>query len=636
MGTPPPAISRPRAGVLAAMFGQVAAQCPAATAVVAGGRSLTYAELDHRANRLAHLLQSHGVGPDVPVAIACARAPELAICVLGVLKAGGAYVPLDVQYPAERLAYMLENSRAPVLLGQGALIDRLTPAGGTAIAIDRVEEQLSAQPETAPLSAATPASLAYVIYTSGSTGQPKGVAMEQRALANLIAWQLARSPVGAGERTLQFAPISFDVSFQELFATWCAGGTLVMVDEETRRDFRALLDLVERERVARVFLPFVALHQLAETAVAAARVPACLREVITAGEQLQITPAIASFFRRNPGCLLENQYGPSETHVVTAHTLRGEPGTWPALPPIGLPIAGVLARVLDDGRREVADGGEGELYLGGVALARGYLHRPELTAERFVADPLGGDPSARLYRTGDLVRRLPDGALEFLGRKDAQVKIRGYRVELGEIEGALRGHGGIRDAAVALREDVPGDKRLVAYVVARGAPPAASDLREFLQGRLPDYMLPAAFVALPALPLTPSGKVDRRALPAPDRSRPELATPYAEPRDAGERALAAAWCEVLRVDRVGADDNFFELGGNSLLAMQLMIRLQPQGEAPLPVVRLFEYPTVRALAAHLAAGKGSAGGAAGGAADAAARAQRQRAALFGRRPAGNA
>jgi amino acid adenylation domain-containing protein len=615
------------------MFGEVAAQCPLATAVlVAGGGSLTYAELDRRANRLAHLLQSHGVTADVPVAIACARSLELAVCVLGVLKAGGAYVPLDVQYPAERLAYMLENSRAPIVLGQGALIDGLAPAGATVMAIERLEDRLAAQPETAPVSTVTAASLAYVIYTSGSTGQPKGVAMVQGALANLIAWQLARSPVGAGERTLQFAPISFDVSFQELFATWCAGGTVVMVDEETRRDFRALLEVVERERVARLFLPFVALHQLAETAMAGAGMPSSLREIITAGEQLQITPAIASFFRQRPGCLLENQYGPSETHVVTAHRLQGPPDAWPALPPIGHPIDGVEARVLDDERRPVVEGGEGELYIGGVALARGYLHRPELTTERFVADPQASDPAARLYRTGDLVRWLPDGALEFLGRKDAQVKIRGYRVELGEIEGALRGHGAVRDAAVAMREDVPGDKRLVAYVVAREGAPAASALREFLQGRLPDYMVPSAFVVLPAFPLTPSGKVDRRALPAPDRSRPELATPYVEPRSAVERAVAAVWCEVLRVDRVGVDDNFFELGGNSLLAMPLMIRLQPQGALPLPVVRLFEYPTVRALAGYLTAGAG--GG--GGAVDTDARAKRQRAALFGRRPAGNA
>lgn len=615
---------------LIARVAEVTRAKPDAPALVWGEDSLSYRELDARANRLAHLLLARGVTAEVPVAVGLARGPDLMIAILAILKAGGAYVPLDAQYPVERLRYMVADSRARVILSTTDVVDRVGGMSETTLLLDAATDELAAQPATPPPLPTIPDALTYVIYTSGSTGQPKGVAMGQRALVNLIRWQLAEASVGPGARTLQFAPISFDVSFQELFATWCAGGALVLVSEEDRRDFRRLLDRVEDAGVARLFLPFVALHQLAETAVALQRAPPSLREVITAGEQLQVTPAIRAWFSRLPACRLVNQYGPSETHVVTAYTLCGAADAWPALPPIGRPIANVRIMLRDAQGQSVADGAEGELIVGGVAVARGYLNRPDLTAERFLSDPAGDGPAACCYRTGDLARRLPDGNFEFLGRVDAQVKIRGYRVELGEVETALRAHPDVRDAAVALREDSPGDKRLVGYVVARGEKVSPVELRAFMAARLPDYMQPALLVPVAALPLTPSGKVDRRALPPPDRRRPELVTPFTAPRPGRETELAEIWSSLLRLDRVGADDNFFELGGNSLLAMQLLVRLQPMLLAPLSVAKLFEHPTVRALAAHL-----EGGGTATAAAPAAeARARRQRAAYAARRPGG--
>ncbi len=613
---------------LAATVARVARAHPEATALNWGHETMAYAELDRRANRLAHLLKARGVGPDVPVAIGLERGPALPIAILAVLKAGGAYVPLDAQYPAERLRYMIANSRAPVVLTETALAARFGAEPARTLLLDTAADALAGLPDTAPEGDLPPDALTYVIYTSGSTGQPKGVAMGQRALRNLIDWQLAQSPPGAADRTLQFAPISFDVSFQELFATWAAGGTLVLIPEDARRDFRRLLDIIETARVTRLFLPFVALHALAETVAAAGRVPATLREVITAGEQLQITPAIRAWFGRVPACRLVNQYGPSETHVVTAYTLAGPPDAWPPLPPIGAPVANVRIDLLDDAGALVADGAAGELYVGGVAVARGYLHRPDLTAERFVADPHDPAPDARRYRTGDLARRRPDGDFEYLGRVDAQVKIRGYRVELGEIETALRAHPAVKDAAAALREDAPGDKRLIGYVVPRAAAePLPADLPGFLAACLPDYMRPAALVTVTALPLTPSGKVDRRALPAPEQRRPELAAPFMAPHRPAEQALAVIWSELLRVAPVGLDDNFFELGGNSLLAMQLLNRLQTQyHDREWSAARLFELPTVRAQAAFVEGAPAAATAPSAVAAAAAERARRQRAA----------
>ncbi|HEU4328800.1 MAG TPA: amino acid adenylation domain-containing protein, partial [Roseiflexaceae bacterium] len=625
-----------------------AARTPEAVAVVSGAGQLTYAELDTRANRLAHHLLAAGVRPDTPVGICMERSPELVVGILAILKAGAAYVPLDPAYPPERLALMLGDARADVLLTRpGAW----APADGpTVIDLERDWPAIERRPAHAPDLAVGLDQLAYVIYTSGSTGVPKGVAMPHRPLVNLIAWQQTQIPGAA--RTLQFASPSFDVSFQEMFSTWASGGALVLPAEALRRDPAELLRFLDEQRVERLFMPFVALQQLAEAIAEEGRAPAYLRDVITAGEQLLITPAIARWFAAEPRPRLHNHYGPSETHVVTAHTLDGDPAAWPGLPPIGRPIANTQAYILDRAGQPAPVGVAGELLFGGDNLARGYLHRPNLTAERFVPNPFGvggaggrgvgaregqeperatadGSNSklkpqnSKLYKTGDLARYRPDGTIEFLGRADTQVKIRGYRIEPGEIETVLAQHPQVREAVVVVRPDPRGAKQLVAYVVLAQGPEAestkdtkdtngsepgsaensklktqTSELRAFLARRLPDYMVPSAFAVLERWPLTPSGKVDRRALPAPgegDSGREG----FLAPRDALELRIARIWEELLGVQPVGIRESFFELGGHSLLVVRLMSQIQKQLGQKLPLATLFQEATVEHLARSL-------------------------------------
>ncbi len=571
-----------------------------AAAVTFGERSLSYAELDRHANQLAAQLVARGVAPDSVVAIAFERSLEAVVALLAVLKAGACYLPLDPGYPAERLAFMLDDARPALVLKQKGLA---LPGESTTAQVDfELDASAPTDKEAARLPARhSPESLAYAIYTSGSTGKPKGVAMVHGALDNLIDWQLRDSAAGADSATLQFAPLSFDVHFQEIFSTWCSGGRLVLVEERLRLEMLRLLELIERERIERIFLPFIALQSLADIAVGHARLPRTLREVITAGEQLQITRAITELFSALPDARLFNHYGPSETHVVTSHELTGAPSTWPALPPIGVALPNVDLAVLREDGSLVAAGEEGELFLGGVALARGYLFRPELTAERFVTLGLNSGPYAgqRFYKTGDLVKELPGGPLQFLGRLDGQVKVRGYRIELGEIEVALSAHAGVKEAAVAVREPKPGDKRIIAWVVMEGTESPAA-LRGFLQQRLPEYMVPATFVALATLPRTPSGKVDKRSLPDPNSQRPALSSDYAAASTESEKSLLAIWEDVLGMQGVGVRDNFFELGGNSLLALRVAAAAERALGQALPIVQFFEYPTVAGQAAYLA------------------------------------
>jgi amino acid adenylation domain-containing protein len=446
--------------------------------------------------------------------------------------------------------------------------------------------------------------LAYVIYTSGSTGKPKGAAMRHGALTNLIGWQLNASSLSVANRTLQYSSLSFDVSFQEIFSTLCAGGTLVLITEEIQRDSERLLEVLYERGVERLFMPFVALQQLAEASERSTAVPVSLREVITAGEQLQITRHVAALFTKLPACVLHNHYGPTETHVVTALRLEGTPAAWPALPAIGRPIANTQVHILDQRLRPAAIGVAGDLYVGGESLARGYLNRPEQTAEKFVPDAFSRERGARLYRTGDRARYLADGNIEFLGRADQQVKVRGYRIEPGEIEATLAAHERIRECAVMVREDAPGDKRLVAYLVmATGevaeetGPGGVSphELRAFLKERLPEYMIPAAYVQLDELPLTASGKVDRRSLPATGQMGLISVESYVAPRTTTEEMVAGLWSELLRVERVGIGDNFFELGGHSLLATQVVSRIRHVMGVELSLRSLFAAPTVEAV-----------------------------------------
>jgi len=585
-----------------------AALTPDAVAVEHGEERLSYGELAARARRLAAVLRGAGVGPDVPVALWVGRSLALPVAVLAVLEAGGACLPLDPSYPAERLALMIGDAGPRLAVAEAGMPGGLPP-GLDAVVLDEHGEMAVAAPGSMPDPMTDPDHLAYVLYTSGSTGRPKGVALPHRALVNMAAWACAVRPE-RGRRVLQFSPLSFDVSFEEMFSTWGTGGTLVLMPEEMRRDPNALLSFLIERRIERLFQPFVALQQLAEAAREQGRTPASLRELVTAGEQLRITPAVAALCAG--GARLFNEYGPTETHLTSAFVLQGEAGGWPALPPIGRPIANHRILLLDRGRRPVPAGVAGELCIGGAGLARGYFRRPELTAERFIPDPGGREPGARLYRTGDLARWMAGGDLEYLGRTDFQVKVRGYRVEPGEVEMAVVAHPGVRDAAVVARQD-PGGLRLVAYVVWEGES-AEAVLREALKATLPAPMVPSAFVGLAALPLTPSGKVDRRALAGPSFAAQGVAATagYVEPAAGAERELAAIWSEVLGIERVGAGDDFFDLGGHSLLATRVVSRVRQALGVELPLRVIFEAPTIAGLAAWIERARAVSGATAGG------------------------
>ncbi|MGD1702261.1 amino acid adenylation domain-containing protein [Dapis sp. BLCC M229] len=587
------------------LFEQQVEQTPDAVAVVFESEKLTYQELNDRANNLAYYLRSSGVGADVLVGLCMERSLNMVVAILAILKAGGAYVPLDPAYPLERLAFMLSDSQAEILVSQSQLIPQLADYQGRVISIDTDWEVIFSQSSHHLLNSVRPENLAYVIYTSGSTGRPKGVGMTHGALVNLICWQLEHTSISKKAKTLQFSPLSFDVSFQEIFTTWCGGGTLILISEEVRREPVALLQLLATQEVERLFLPFIALQQLTEVAESFNLLPGSLSEVITAGEQLQVTRAIANFFTKLPNCTLHNQYGPTETHVVTALTLPSSPQCWPTLPAIGRPIANTQIYLLDKFLQPVPIGVAGELYVGGVCLARGYINRPEITNARFISNPFNPEISSRLYKTGDLGRYLPDGNIEFLGRIDNQVKIRGFRIELAEIEAVLTQHPLVPEVAVIAREDVPGDKRLVAYIVTKTELPTVQELLKFLQGKLPEYMVPSAFVRLAAIPLTPSGKVDRRSLPAPDVSALVNSNTFVAPGTPTEELLATIWNEVLGLEQVGIHDNFLALGGHSLKAAQVISRIRGVFGVEIPVRDVFEFPTIAELAKLIERQEGS-------------------------------
>ena len=656
-------------------------QTPDAIALVFADQQLTYRELNTRANQLAHHLQAIGVEPEVLVGLCVERSVEMVIGLLGILKAGAAYVPLDPEYPTERLSFILEDTQARVLLTQQSLLDRLPPsekageqgAGSRGekphtrdgastkgkeevlsppasyqaqlICLDTDAGLISQCSQDNLISSVQANNLAYIIYTSGSTGQPKGIAMNQLALCNLILWHRENLKIARGAKTLQFASISFDVSFQEIFTTWCSGGTLFLIEEELRRDTSNLLGFLQEKAIERMFLPFVALQQLAEVAVSNELVNSHLREIITAGEQLQITPAISEWFSKLTDCTLQNQYGPSESHLATSFILNNSVETWPLLPPIGRPIANTQIYILDRFLQPVPIGVPGEVYIAGVLLAQGYFNRRELTQEKFIPNPFekaggrrqeaggrrqeaGGrrqdsaalaSPRAsaggsKLYKTGDLARYLPDGNIESLGRIDNQVKIRGFRIELGEVEAVLSQHGDVQASCVIAREDIPGNKRLVAYIVPQKEQTCTersrsvsqrsrstitvSVLRSFLKSKLPEYMVPSAIVILEALPLTPNGKLDRRALRAPDLHS-QLSDKYVAPRNPIEEILSVIWEQVLKVEQVGIHNNFFELGGHSLLATQLISRVRTSLKVELPLRNLFAAPTIAQLSQNI-------------------------------------
>jgi amino acid adenylation domain-containing protein/FkbH-like protein/non-ribosomal peptide synthase protein (TIGR01720 family) len=570
---------------------------PTAVAVTFDGSQLTYAELNRRANRLAHHLRSLGVGPDVLVGLCTERSLEMVVGLLGILKAGGAYVPLDPNYPADRLAFLVADSGVPVVVTQQRWRDALGVAGTKVVCLDSGSVEIEKADDANPSVLAKPEHLAYVIYTSGSTGKPKGVLITH---ANVMRLMHATEPWFRFQPTdvwTLFHSYAFDFSVWEVWGALLYGGRVVVVPYWVSRSPEAFLELLRQEQVTVLNQTPSAFRQLIQADIASGAVAELsLRYVIFGGEALELQSLRPWFERhgdRRPQ--LVNMYGITETTVhVTYRRIDMSDVEAGAGSLIGVPIPDLGVYVLDAHREPVPVGVPGEMYVGGAGVARGYLNRPELTAERFVADPFV--PGERLYRSGDLARRRPDGDLEYLGRIDHQVKIRGFRIELGEIEAALAQDPRVRDAIVLAREDLPGDRRLTAYVAA--PPPSAGlmeELRALLRAKLPDYMVPAAFVVLDALPLTAHGKVDRKALPAPEVVR-ELTRPRIAPRNPSERALAEIWKDVLRLDEIGVEDNFFELGGDSILSIQIISRARQAGFSITPK-QLFQHPTVAGLAA---------------------------------------
>jgi amino acid adenylation domain-containing protein/non-ribosomal peptide synthase protein (TIGR01720 family) len=571
------------------LFEAQAARTPDSIAVVFENRRLTYRELNERASRLARYLQRQGIGPGSIVAICCERSFEMVIAILGVMKAGAAYLPIDAAHPAERIAFMLADSATPVLLTQSHLRSRISDLRSEIhlVCLDADWPLIAGESVDNLAESATPDNLAYVIYTSGSTGQPKGTLIEHRGLTNLITYLIGRWRLEADSRVLQFASPGFDASVTEIFSPLLCGARLVLAGRETLLSPHELIELLRREGITTVTLPPSLLAVLPSDDLPS------LQTVISAGEACPREVAA----RWAQGRRLLNGYGPTEATVGV--TYYDVPARLPARQPvpIGSPIANTQIRILDAQLRPVPIGVPGELCVSGAGLARGYLNRPELTAEKFIEWAGGSSNRQRLYRTGDLARWLADGNIEFLGRIDEQVKLRGFRIEPGEIEAVLRRHPAITDAVVSAREDEPGRKRLVAYLVAEPeTAPAGSELRSFLKDRLPEYMIPSAFVRLDALPLNANGKVDRRCLPAPETGRLETAGELVAPQTGAERTLAEIWQQLLGLKEVGVSDNFFELGGDSILSIQVIARARSAGLHLTPR-QFFQHPTIAGLAA---------------------------------------
>ncbi|SFJ64582.1 amino acid adenylation domain-containing protein [Thermoflavimicrobium dichotomicum] len=580
------ALDYPRSMMVHQLVEAQAERTPQQTAVVWGDESLTYQELNQRANQVAHYLKGFGVGPETLVGICMERSLDLVIGLLGILKAGGAYVPLDPAYPRERIAYMLEDSGIRVLLTQASLKASLPLERVQAICLDADRELICEMSTQDVEHEGSPFHRSHVIYTSGSTGKPKGVMIEHRSVVALLAWARQVFTSEELQGVLAATSICFDLSVFEIFLPLSAGGTVILAENALQ-----LPELPAKEQVTLINTVPSAATEL----VRIKGIPRSVRVVNLAGEPLSNTLA-QQLYRLGHVQKVYNLYGPSEDTTYSTYALveRGAATS----PPIGRPIANTEAYVLDQELRPVPVGVPGELYLGGEGLARGYMNRPDLTNERFVPHPFREDPKARLYKTGDLVRWLPDGKLAFLGRLDHQVKIRGFRIELGEIEEVLRLHPMVKDAAVIAREDQPGEKRLVAYLVLTNPVEVNSgEWRSHLKQHLPDYMVPAAFVVLEALPLTPNGKVDHKALPAPEQGTQDN---YVAPRTETEQIVADIWASVLKVDQVGLTGHFFELGGHSLLATQVISRLRESLDMEeIPLRILFEKPTVMELAAWL-------------------------------------
>nr|AGH69808.1 non-ribosomal peptide synthase [Nostoc sp. 'Peltigera membranacea cyanobiont'] len=584
------------------LFEEQVTRSPDAIAVILEGEQLTYRELNKQANRIAHHLRALGVGPEVLVGICLERSPLMVVGLLGILKAGGAYVPLDPAYPSERLAYMLSDSQVKVLLTQEKLASSLPVSAAQVICLHSDWQNIGTHSEENPLTEVKASNLAYVIYTSGSTGKPKGVMIEHRSIVNFTSSAVTIYNITQSDRVLQFASIAFDGAAIEIFPCLSAGGTLVLRTDEMLVSGSRFVQRCREWEITMMDWPTSHWHQvMVELAATEQTLPESLRVVSVGGDA--VLPETLKLWQScvnglaNPPQLL-NGYGPTETTAVTTYYELSEfiaKNPAASCVPIGTPIGNVSTYVLNHHLQPVPIGVPGELHIGGLGLARGYLGRPDLTAEKFIPNPFSNEPEARLYKTGDKARYRPDGNIEFLGRIDHQVKIRGFRIELGEIETALCQHPEVRECVVIVRTNESGDKQLVAYVVPKLSKLTASKLRSFLQQQLPNYMVPAAFVVLESLPLTPNGKVDRRALPTPDKSS-FTDTGFVAPSNTLERQLAQIWSEILDVELVGVKDNFFALGGHSLLAIRLMAKIQQELGKSLPLATLFQSPTISDLA----------------------------------------
>ncbi len=579
-----------------------AAEHPDTPAVHDDRVQLSHVELEVMSNRIAHRLQAEGVGRGDRVGLCVTRSVELVACLVGILKCGAAYVPLDPSYPRDRLTIMQEDADLRAIVASAAHTSKLGPssvgprAGRTPSVLtwESMATELDEFPATAPAGDIRPDDVAYVIFTSGSTGRPKGVEMPHRALANLIEWQLDRATFQPQARVLQYSSISFDVSFQEIATTIASGGHLFMVADDRRRDPRELLTLLRAWRIERLFLPFVALRSLVEVAAATDGLPPDLTEIITAGEQLRVDDALREVFARSSRLTLDNQYGPSETHVITAHLLDGHPRTWPNLPPIGRVLTNCCALVLDDDLRPVEDGEVGQLFLGGRNLALGYFAREDRTRESFVVDPRDPDGIARLYQTGDLASVDEHGDIHYRGRSDHQVKIRGHRVEPGEVNAQASRLDGVAQSLTHTFHKPSGAPYLVTYFTTGGDSSVdAGLLHAHLRDHLPEYMVPAFVIELDDITLGPSGKADLTALPDP-RAAGSLESAFYETPT--ECRLASIWRDVLEFPTIPRDASFFDLGGDSLAAVTLFLRISEEFGHELPLATLGHSPTIAALA----------------------------------------
>jgi amino acid adenylation domain-containing protein len=578
------------------LFESAAKNFPQLIALSSEQEQITYESLLQRVTGLCQKISELAPHEDL-IGLSTTRSADLIIALLAILKSGKAYLPLDPAYPQQRLGQIIADSGIQTCIcadtdqnffrttGLNIIPDHST--GLTGISDPQHSADSMRQNPNA-----------YVLYTSGSTGTPKGVYMTQAALVNLILWQQKNSAAGPASKTLQFAPLSFDVSFQEIFCTLTTGATLVLINDDLRLDPVNLLNFIHETHIERIFLPFVALQFLAEAAANNKQFPQSLKEVITAGEQLKITPQVKDFFEGLDNCILFNQYGPTECHVVTALKLQGAPGEWPLLPNIGKAISNTVIYILDQNSNLLPDGETGELAISGISLATGYLNKPELTAEKFVQIAVDGIQT-RVYLTGDLARYEKDGTIEFLGRKDDQVKIRGYRIELGEIEVQLNHIDGVKQAVVIAKPDLSGQSRLLAYLVADQSNMNTALIRKQLEAHLPDYMIPSSFIWMEDFPKTTSGKVDKKALPVPERKRPELSAIYSPAKTSLEKRIAAIWAQVLELDTVGVNDNFFELGGNSLLALKTVSLLRTEHHIEIPITRLYQSPQISQLVNYI-------------------------------------